>query len=210
VDDQGNANPTDDRVLYTPPANFDGTDTFNYTITDTDGDTASAQVSVTVNPAAPTGDSLIRIDVGGNGFTDIYGNVWSADYGFQGGSTSYRAQPIAGTDNDQLFNGKRYGDNFGYNITLANGNYNVFIYMAEPRDDATVGSRVFDVSAEGALRLDNFDMYVALGANAAPRTAVTGVITDVSVVDGNLDLDFATVAGRPPHISGIEIFAFAV
>ncbi len=148
---------------------------------------------------------MIRIDVGGNGFTDIYGNVWSADYGFQGGSTHYKALEIAGTDNDQLFYGKRYGDDFSYNIALDNGTYDVVLYMMEPNKNARIGSRVFDVSAEGTVRLDDFDMFLALGSGAAPLTALTATIANVSVIDGILNLDFSTVTGTPPNIAGIEI-----
>ncbi len=42
-------NPTDDTVIYTPLTNFNGTDTFEYTITDADGQTSTATVTVTVN-----------------------------------------------------------------------------------------------------------------------------------------------------------------
>ena len=50
VDDGGTPNdPTDDKILYTPATNFTGPDTFSYTITDANGDTSSALVSVTVD-----------------------------------------------------------------------------------------------------------------------------------------------------------------
>ncbi|MGK4567257.1 Ig-like domain-containing protein [Flavobacterium sp. 3HN19-14] len=37
-------------VTYTPNANFFGSDSFTYTITDASGDTATATVNVTINP----------------------------------------------------------------------------------------------------------------------------------------------------------------
>jgi hypothetical protein len=50
VDDGGTPNnPLDDTILYTPAANFTGTDTFQYTITDANGDVSTATVTVTVN-----------------------------------------------------------------------------------------------------------------------------------------------------------------
>uniref|UniRef100_UPI002FDFB0D0 collagen-binding domain-containing protein n=1 Tax=Polaribacter sp. P097 TaxID=3117398 RepID=UPI002FDFB0D0 len=50
VDDNGTPNdPTDDTILYTPNSGFTGNDTFNYTITDANGDTSTATVTVTVN-----------------------------------------------------------------------------------------------------------------------------------------------------------------
>ena len=48
--------PTDDTIDYTPEANFDGTDTFDYTITDSDGDSDTASVTVVVIP--PTGPEV--------------------------------------------------------------------------------------------------------------------------------------------------------
>jgi PKD repeat protein len=45
--------PSDDFIDYTPPAGFSGTDTFDYTIDDGNGGTASTTVIVTVKDAAP-------------------------------------------------------------------------------------------------------------------------------------------------------------
>ncbi|RMF91471.1 MAG: tandem-95 repeat protein, partial [Planctomycetota bacterium] len=42
--------PTDDHLLYTPPANFNGQDSFTYTISDGNGGTDTATVTVTVAP----------------------------------------------------------------------------------------------------------------------------------------------------------------
>ena len=52
VNDNGTANdPTDDTVDYTPNANYNGTDTFDYQICDSNGDCDTATVTVTINPA---------------------------------------------------------------------------------------------------------------------------------------------------------------
>ena len=40
--------PTDDTLTYTPASNFSGADTFKYTITDSNGDTKNATVTITV------------------------------------------------------------------------------------------------------------------------------------------------------------------
>ncbi|MDP5106186.1 MAG: Ig-like domain-containing protein, partial [Polaribacter sp.] len=56
VNNEGTSNdPTDDTIDYTPESTFEGTDTFNYTITDSNGDTSTATVNVVVIP--PTGPS---------------------------------------------------------------------------------------------------------------------------------------------------------
>ncbi len=51
----------DDSVMYVPAAGFDGSDTFNYTVSDGNGGTDTASVSITVMPPAPpaSGDALL-------------------------------------------------------------------------------------------------------------------------------------------------------
>ena len=57
VNNAGTPNdPTDDTIDYNPETNFNGADTFDYRITDSNGDTSSATVSVNVIP--PTGPAL--------------------------------------------------------------------------------------------------------------------------------------------------------
>ena len=54
VNDEGTPNnPSDDTIDYTPDTDFDGTDSFYYSISDSDGDSSVATVTVVVIP--PTG-----------------------------------------------------------------------------------------------------------------------------------------------------------
>jgi hypothetical protein len=49
LDDNGTpSDPSDDRIVYTPPAEFSGDDTFTYTISDGRGGTSTATVTVSV------------------------------------------------------------------------------------------------------------------------------------------------------------------
>ncbi len=50
-------NPTDDRLIYIPNPEYNGTDSFVYEICDSDGDCASATVSITVNAVNDAPDS---------------------------------------------------------------------------------------------------------------------------------------------------------
>ena len=55
VNDNGTPDdPTDDTIDYTPNADFNGSDSFSYIITDADGDTSEATVSVTVDAVDDT------------------------------------------------------------------------------------------------------------------------------------------------------------
>ncbi|PSO47727.1 MAG: hypothetical protein BRC33_11765, partial [Cyanobacteria bacterium SW_9_44_58] len=59
VDNSGTPNdPTDDRIDYTPKPNFNGNDSFDYRIEDSNGDTSTATVTVSVNSNnAPTANN---------------------------------------------------------------------------------------------------------------------------------------------------------
>ncbi|MBW4659644.1 MAG: tandem-95 repeat protein [Drouetiella hepatica Uher 2000/2452] len=64
IDTKGTSDPTDDVLRYTPNADFNGSDTFTYTITDADGDTSVATIAVTVNPVADAfNDTLITAEI---------------------------------------------------------------------------------------------------------------------------------------------------
>jgi hypothetical protein len=104
----------------------------------------------------------------------------------------------------QLFSNMRYAA-FGatqvkYDFPVTNGTYEVRLYFAENTHQAA-GLRVFDVVAEGTVRIDNFDIYAAAGYRNAHKATIS-----VTVSDGVLDLDFVKVTGDP-QINGIAIVA---
>jgi len=76
VDNAGTPNnPLDDTILYTPATNFTGTDTFDYTITDVNGDTSTATVTVTVNTVYNCNQSPTSPALGFNVFVEENLNV---------------------------------------------------------------------------------------------------------------------------------------
>ena len=58
---------SDGTFTYTPNANFNGSDSFTYTVTDTNGATANATVNLTVNPV---NDAPVASNVGASGNED--------------------------------------------------------------------------------------------------------------------------------------------
>jgi hypothetical protein len=58
IDDRSTSDTTDDRVLYTPNSNFQGTDQFTYTIRDARGFQSTAKVTVQVGNS--TADDVVR------------------------------------------------------------------------------------------------------------------------------------------------------
>jgi len=65
VDDNGTANdPTDDVLIYTPNPDYNGNDSFDYTICNTFGDCSTATVTVDVVPIVDTNDDSVSTDIG--------------------------------------------------------------------------------------------------------------------------------------------------
>ena len=64
------------------------------------------------------------------------------------------------------------------------------------------GNRLFDVEIEGNLVLDDFDIYTEAG-----NACNVGIMRSFTVTptDGNLDIDFPLVNGRPSLVTGFEI-----
>ena len=65
IDDNGTANdPTDDVVTYTPNPDYNGSDSFDYTICNSSGDCSTATVTVDVLPIVDANDDSVSTDVG--------------------------------------------------------------------------------------------------------------------------------------------------
>jgi hypothetical protein len=80
------------------------------------------------------------------------------------------------------------------------GEYEVRLYFAEIYGGTMrVGARVFDVTVEGQLVLDDYDIYADAGAGNR------GVMQSFVVTsDASLGIEFAHVVENPA-VSGIEI-----
>lgn len=64
IDDGGTPNdPTDDTVTYTPNPDFNGLDSFDYTICNSSGDCSTATVTIDVLPIVDANDDLVTIDI---------------------------------------------------------------------------------------------------------------------------------------------------
>ncbi|WP_165917366.1 malectin domain-containing carbohydrate-binding protein [Flaviaesturariibacter aridisoli] len=168
-----------------------GTYVFALVVGDNGGAISTAdQVRVTVNAAPTSGGSTYRINAGGGQLSAGIG-TFSADNYYSdspGGGTYSNSNAIAGTTDDALYQTERWGYNFGYAFPVPSGQYKVVLHFAEMYW-TTAGSRVFDVSIEGAKKLDNYDIVAKVGT----LTATTETFT-VSVTDGLLNIDFSSLA----------------
>ncbi|MBK7174406.1 MAG: PKD domain-containing protein, partial [Bacteroidales bacterium] len=99
VDDNGTPlDPTDDQVLYTPNSNFDGIDSFTYTICDSNGDCSTATVTITViatNDPPVTINESIRLCEG----SSYNGTILNGDVDPDGTVLNVITIPLSGPAN---------------------------------------------------------------------------------------------------------------
>jgi len=130
---------------------------------------SSAFVSaLELTPGTPRKLKPIRISAHQSDFVDADGTHWSGDnYFIEGRSIPYR-NPEAGPKVPPLYTVERCG-NFIYDIPVAPGSYTVKLHFLEsffsPLIPAAIcqgaGCRVFDVTGNGVLLLEDFDIFQA-------------------------------------------------
>lgn len=118
--------------------------------------------------------------------------------------TSYSPNFNYTVDGESLFQTERYGRDMSIRIPVENGTYQVKTYHNELwfgsfGPTAGVGKRVFDISIEGDLKKDNFDIYAEKSNSPTILT-----FNNIEVKDGWLDLDLSASADNVT-ISGLYI-----
>jgi len=178
--------------LYTAPANIASPQTAIVTGTSTSDSTLVGYAMVNLIPAA------IRVNAGGPAYTDAQGNVWSADNGFDSGSTYSVASAITGTTTPAIYQTERYGG-LTYQFPVTNGSHTVTLKFAELYF-TTAGNRTFNVTINGQTVLTNFDVVAAAGGGLK---AVDKQFP-VNVTNGSIAITLIPVISAPT-INGIEI-----
>ncbi|WP_285657072.1 malectin, partial [Allomuricauda sp. NBRC 101325] len=112
---------------------------------------------------------------------------YQADQYFVGGGTfTWSPAQVPTLYQSERSSGQR---NFSYNIPVPNGDYTVELHFAEIWWGATrggaagVGQRIFDVTLEGTLVMDNYDITADVG----PETPTVKSFP-VTVTDGQVNL----------------------
>jgi prepilin-type processing-associated H-X9-DG protein len=146
----------------------------------------------------------IRVNAGGVATTDFFGRPFESDDAYFTGGTNVTAAVVDlynAFEDEALLGDYRQGASFSFTKPLANGNYSVFVEFVD-FDSTAAGQRLIDISAEGALRIDNLDVHSeALKLKATtfePGEMKFAVVKsfDVNVTDGKLNLDFTGVIGE--------------
>ncbi|MCP5008946.1 MAG: choice-of-anchor D domain-containing protein, partial [Aestuariibacter sp.] len=190
-------------VRFSPTA--DGVKNGDLTIASNDPDEGSVIVSLT-GEGVSTPAAAYRINVGGPDFMDGSGNLFVADKAYTAGDFGYSGNvrtfsftsEIANTDDDALYQTMNAGLAVNYWFDLADGDYDVTLYFMEPWQSAA-GEREFDVTMEGTLVLDNYDIFAVGGQ----YTAVSETIP-VTISDGQLNIEMDRV-NRYAMVSAIEV-----
>jgi hypothetical protein len=118
-----------------------------------------------LTPGTPGKMKPIRIATRPSDFVDADGTHWSGDHYFIDGRTNFYENPETGPRVPALYTGERHG-NFSYAIPVAPGSYTVKLHFMEsffsPLIPAAachgVGCRVFDVTCNGVMLLQKFDI----------------------------------------------------
>lgn len=160
--------------------------------------------------------ATVRLNAGEHDYRDTQGNWWLADQKYIAGTRGYvepatgasavdkTAQTIASTPEQKLLQTNRY-NMAGYTINMPNGFYRVELHLAELYASINaVGSRVFDVWAEGSLALPNVDVFQRAGNK---YRAITETFP-INVLDGQLNITFTKkiTSPNPAIVNAIAIF----
>jgi beta-glucanase (GH16 family) len=104
-----------------------------------------------------------------------------------------RIGEVGGTQDEAPYQSYREGE-LALSRGLPNGVYDITLFFAEPLD-IPIGSRVFNVQAQGEPAIRQLDVRQA--TDGMPRSALTRTITGVAVRDGKLALRLQSVNGKP-------------
>jgi hypothetical protein len=140
----------------------------------------------------------MAINCGGAAFRSDEGVYYRGDSFAEGGGTYSSQADISGTTEDYVHQSERMGSQFGYNIPLPNGQYEVTLMFSEIFFNAP-GARVFNVEMEGKPVAGNLDICAKVGPKAAYEISLP-----VTLGDGQLNISFSAVKENA-KVSGIKI-----
>lgn len=149
----------------------------------------NAEFGVTPNsPNTPVeAKTEYTINAGGNEFTTSDLTIFNNDNLFNNGSTYSNNNAITNTVDDALFQSERNGD-FSYSLPVENGEYEITLYFAEIYFEEA-GKRVFDVSVENTVLLNNYDIF----SQAASKNKAQLETLNINITDSIINIDFISV-----------------
>ena len=150
---------------------------------------------------------LYAVNSGGDGFMSADGVNFTSDFYVTSGSPGSTADNIDNTVDPMLYQAERWGADFTYSFPVKPGNYDIELHMIEayhgPQDAA--GNRVFDVTVEGAVLVNDFDPLVEAGHDVAHIVE----LKNITVSDDALDINFKAVNAESANVAGIVVRGLA-
>lgn len=200
------------RCLPTPTATPSHSPSVTASATATASPTATPRetAAATTTPTATAGPAYsVRVNAGGDQYTDRSGRDWAADrvyaagaWGYTSGGSYRVARPIANTEDDVLYQSERYNV-ASYLFDVPNGRYQVRLALAELYY-ACGGCRLFDVRLEGQVAFSAVDVYrLAQGKDIAIDLSAA-----VDVYDGQLTIGFINRANGV-KVNAIEVISLS-
>jgi hypothetical protein len=119
-----------------------------------------------------------------------------------GGQIVHFKAPVAGTDEQTVYQSVRYGMT-GYNLQLPDGRYTVTLKFNEPHY-AEAGKRVFAVTLQDKTVIDQLDIFARVGKNKV----LDFHFDDIRVAGGWLQIGFQSQV-EFPSIAGIVVEGIA-
>jgi hypothetical protein len=168
---------------------------------------------IEVLPVSPGKVRPVRIRAGWPvSWQDPSGEQWRADSYFLGGNALVRStNPSRVNDSVQpemaLYNSERWG-HFSYAVPVAEGRYRVTLKFCEGHYGrhntgvGGIGSRLFDVYANGVALLRDFDIFKEAGGEGRPLDRTFSGIRPTA--QGKIVLTFVPVVGMA-CVNGIEV-----
>jgi len=149
------------------------------------------------------------VNAGDGAYTDLEGDMWSADQRYSSGSWGYTnsssstlstKRAIGGTDDDKLYQSQRANPTEYRFDGLPNGVYEVDLRFAELQN-RRAGTRLFDVIIENNLVLPSHDVAGEVGSFYADKH-----VFFVPITDGQANIRFVGRAGSaPPIVNAIRV-----
>lgn len=149
----------------------------------------------------PVVSSVWRVNVGGALYPDSWGNTWSADSNYNSGTAHCVTNTVSNTGDSGLYQCERYGNAFTYAFNVPAGSYQATLKFAELYQTAA-GARVFSVSINGALVLNDYDIFVDTGSEFM---AVSKVFNNISPVSGLITIQFGPATVDNAQVCAIQI-----
>jgi chitodextrinase len=164
---------------------------------------ASPPLTVQIRTPLVEYESVLRINSGGEVYTDRMNRIWSADTGFLNGKAAVvTSNAIDNTEDDVLYHSERFGSNLAYALPVEDGTYKLQLHFAEVYFGVYgPGTRIFDIEIEGATVATDFNIVESVGSDAA-----LVYCAPVTVSDGTLNINFPNVVEKP-KLSAIELLA---